>query len=639
MNKPKLWAGPILRRCDKHKINVWLASDVDDLNVNLVVFSKDTKSKKLNELPGFTKISSICVLKHCHFYMLTFNATQSLPLEELLLYDIKRSDNVSIFDADHLAEICINGFELPSFILQSENEPLRLAFGSCRLLHLDGGEDAISALLSSEYIVDTVRPHVFLLGGDQIYADDVSIHTSITLSKQLIPLLTGKPFSDQPATNINNRTLNKFASRRGEILPDFSSGHMNYQLISWAEFISMYLFVWSSNSMQYFAPVDHWAPIYSSIAGNPYEAGLWRERTKFMSDITAETKNYMKIFANTPTYMIGDDHEITDDWAIDSAWIKDNITPETASTNSKDVIRHGVVSYFLCQVWGNDPASANSLVGELKKYVQALDSYNANPSVEKIDEAMRSHSSSGGFISIVPSQPSIILMDTRVNRLPHDSPPRSWLSKQRDSVFFGEDTKNKIRGLASSSMSDHLIVVAPAPILNYQINSFSRFFQHVLSRKLDNEGWEFNFFDIRNFLECFHEKKIIYLTGDVHYGFACHIDIFYQGKKCSILQVTSSGLKNTNEGANLLRSFFKYYESVWLRYEESSSEIQVEEISRDQNDNNTLDLASLHCFGKYFKVDVREPNVFWGEIDGSKIIGKWLIAENRNQQDDIEINF
>ena len=58
-----------------------------------------------------------------------------------------------------------------------------------------------------------------------------------------------------------------------------------------------------------------------------------------------------RALANVPTYMIADDHEITDDWYFSRQWREAVFTRPLGV----DIIRHGLMAYTLMQGWGNDP--------------------------------------------------------------------------------------------------------------------------------------------------------------------------------------------------------------------------------------------------------------------------------------------
>src|SRR3546814_4482404 len=58
-----------------------------------------------------------------------------------------------------------------------------------------------------------------------------------------------------------------------------------------------------------------------------------------------------RALAHMPSLMIFDDHDITDDWNLSARW------EETAYGHplSRRIIGNALLSYLLCQAWGNDP--------------------------------------------------------------------------------------------------------------------------------------------------------------------------------------------------------------------------------------------------------------------------------------------
>jgi hypothetical protein len=58
-----------------------------------------------------------------------------------------------------------------------------------------------------------------------------------------------------------------------------------------------------------------------------------------------------RALANVATYMIFDDHEVTDDWNLSQIW-RDRVF---TSPLGRTILRNGLLGYFLCQGWGNDP--------------------------------------------------------------------------------------------------------------------------------------------------------------------------------------------------------------------------------------------------------------------------------------------
>src|SRR5262249_22032482 len=64
-----------------------------------------------------------------------------------------------------------------------------------------------------------------------------------------------------------------------------------------------------------------------------------------------------RVLANVPTYMILDDHEVTDDWNLNLMWY-DRVYGTSLGTMT---IRNALVAYALFQDWGNDPLKYETL--------------------------------------------------------------------------------------------------------------------------------------------------------------------------------------------------------------------------------------------------------------------------------------
>lgn len=58
-----------------------------------------------------------------------------------------------------------------------------------------------------------------------------------------------------------------------------------------------------------------------------------------------------RMLANIPTYMMFDDHEVTDDWNLTPKWVKET----RANALGRAIIRNGLAAFVLFQAWGNDP--------------------------------------------------------------------------------------------------------------------------------------------------------------------------------------------------------------------------------------------------------------------------------------------
>jgi len=140
-------------------------------------------------------------------------------------------------------------------------------------------------------------------------------------------------------------------------------------LLTFSEFCAMYLLVWSDALWpRPFTPSD-FDDIYPGVSLTKTvtypEGGKATFETKqskrFTRENTALTSFLLSLpkvrraLANVATYMLLDDHEVTDDFFIDRLWMRNVSTSQEALA----VIRNGLLAYALFQAWGNVPTDPN----------------------------------------------------------------------------------------------------------------------------------------------------------------------------------------------------------------------------------------------------------------------------------------
>ncbi|MCA9547586.1 MAG: hypothetical protein KC613_24455, partial [Myxococcales bacterium] len=221
---------------------------------------------------------------------------------------------------------------LPSVCLPpADPAALRLLTGSCRKPHGTGSDGlALADTLALEALLGgQPRPHQLVLSGDQIYADDVDLHVlgaAIHLGDDLLGdgerRRLGARYGARLAPDARKALV------RGEGgLTTTARGH----LISFAEFCAMYLLAWS--------PVV-WP-----------EDLAQRAESKAVKGFHDTLRQARRALANMSTYMIFDDHEITDDWGLRARWNAAALSTDLG----RRVIRNGLAAYALFQHWGNRP--------------------------------------------------------------------------------------------------------------------------------------------------------------------------------------------------------------------------------------------------------------------------------------------
>jgi hypothetical protein len=170
-------------------------------------------------------------------------------------------------------------------------------------------------------------------------------------------------------------------------LVHFSAGSAHH-LLSFSEFCAMYLHAWSPAVWRPLADpdadvfVDHDQSIAQELRDllSPYKTDPANEEIdpskritnvaewkaldlKTFEDRRARAELYRatvprvrRALANCATYMIFDDHEVTDDWNLSREWFDRVVT----SPFGRTVVRNAMSAYTIFQGWGNDPKKFES---------------------------------------------------------------------------------------------------------------------------------------------------------------------------------------------------------------------------------------------------------------------------------------
>ena len=300
----------------------------------------------------------------------------------------------------HLALGYANGM-LPSFVLPpTQLTDLRLLHGSCRRPHADTPDAMtfIDDLIAQTRADGLKRPHQLFLTGDQIYADDVGaalLHMLTATGNQLMGEVEQLPtrWPDPPSTPNSARLWpadsRHFPTglRKNVVLKDARMSTEDYHnhLLSLGEYCAMYLFVWSNALWPETLPrledvftvptplgqdMDIWrlhadlqtldpVEIEAFVKKNCTElAGKFRTHRATIKKVRDGLPKVRRALANIPTYMIFDDHEITDDWYVSAIW-RDRVL---GSPLGRTVVRNGLIAYSVFQGWGNDPKRFNETI-------------------------------------------------------------------------------------------------------------------------------------------------------------------------------------------------------------------------------------------------------------------------------------
>lgn len=297
------------------------------------------------------------------------------------------------------------GFELgllPGFATSPARlEDLVLLHASCHKPHGDGPSvmSHADALIKAARTDPIKRPHQMFLTGDQIYADEVAtsllpglaaLGGELLGSGEQLPGPQGSP-GPFPAGMANFP-----AGRRQKLsaLAGFTSQAADNHLLSLGEFAAMYLVAWNGAMWPVLAkphlpgppgsdPLlqklatdaadsDANAPVvlapgaapgidtsFTDLFGGSEEAKealtearqLYHDSRVAAKKMAAEIAKVRRALANVSTYMIFDDHEVTDDWYLSRSW-KERVHGRELG---RAIVRNALVAYSLFQAWGNDP--------------------------------------------------------------------------------------------------------------------------------------------------------------------------------------------------------------------------------------------------------------------------------------------
>jgi hypothetical protein len=524
------------------------------------------------------------------------------------------------------------GPPLPSFVFPPDDVAnLRFLHGSCRKPHGEGkdalatGDDLVAASFATG---GPQRPHQLFLTGDQIYADDVALALLFMLNdaagalgfkQEALPLKAGA----KAGKDIAPGTREKIVGEDAGLTSDEADSH----LMTFAEYALMYVFAWSDALwpglplrpddpatvvLDMLPSVDdvfgaEWRAYKAAIEAHelspdastePQKDPRFRELAKqlpHLAEFKAALAKVRRLLANTPTLMIFDDHEITDDWNLNLAWEKrvyDPAPPASKPTAlGRAIIRNGLAAYAVFQAWGNTPeqfaaatpaAPGTKLLGALAAW-DGTAGTGATPPAAVISTcvgipdafgARKSSKPTGAltwFYSHRWAQHEVVVLDTRTERgaadpVEPEAPPAL--------IYDGAMIDTMARRTPALTDADTLVIaIAPGPVFGVPLHEATARYIHlpsipVISPRIkanpgmDPEHWALTPFARERLLAALMSRppadpdgvirrRVVLLGGDVHHASA--VRVRYQGKvpgppdalvEGVVAQLTSSAFKN-----------------------------------------------------------------------------------------------
>ncbi|SBS62892.1 hypothetical protein [Vibrio atlanticus] len=576
---PLLLAGPILRKTTATEVVLWLATSSPLTGRAELHTQEIDDSEAAQDQPFYTSPledhDSIQIGTHAWVTLIRLQG--EFPTNTLLEYDV-RTESGSLKElAPHLV---YNGKSRVEFKISTSAD--YILHGSCRNPHHPSKDSLVAAdnKIADQTVAE--RPDMLMMSGDQIYADHVAGPTLDAIQQviQLLGLVGESLPTDSQVNRINSSDalfeseyhlyqrdqylphhttsesmLDKFFPNRG--VPIFSSTDCENHLVTLSEFIAMYLLVWSPTLWQC---VNRERLIENNFTQGgrkltPIEQQQWRDESVIIDDFIAGLPQVQRLFAHIPTYMIFDDHDVTDDWNLTVGW-EHAVDQNHFATQ---VIGNGLAAYWMCQGWGNKPESFDERFIEQAKQLFAGQVRATTEMHNETVDANTNHPVSNiepnkhrAFIEMlsrfeewhytIDTSPKVIVLDTRTRR---------WRSESRMNKPSGlMDWEALIEFQHQLMHQDKVVIVSAAPMFGVKFIETLQKMATTIGKPLviDAENWMAHPGSANTLISIFTHTKtptnFVVLSGDVHYSFAYDIKLRYRRNSPNIYQITCSGIKN-----------------------------------------------------------------------------------------------
>lgn len=572
---PLVLAGPIVRAATPDEVSFWLATRAPGR----------WRASVWNTLDGDDGVvrasgeaETLPIGKRLHLVLVTARVSGG-PLQPGATYayelEATRSDGekLSLSMALGGTVLGVAGHERPTFQLPpADLNQVRLAYGSCRKPHGEG-EDALADIddaLAESAEEPAKRPQALFLLGDQIYADDVA-DAFYVLIEDAVSVLFGE--EEPPADG--SRAFPGMG-RRGETAKQarLTSIYADNHLFTYAEFVCMYLFVWSDVLWPSELPVESEMPLPHGFFARRAARKRIALQTPHLRAFRASLGKVRRVLANLPVYMVFDDHDITDDWNLNRGWTRAVLRNDLG----RQMVRNGMRAYALCQAWGNVPERFESGPGAelLRLEAETGASVPGKKTRATFERLLGLPGPESDMRDLKRDPRSCIRWDFRVYGPSHEV----WVLDTRTWRSFpgaGEDSIPNLLGTAgwdqlapSARPETELVtVVAPTNVIDLPITAHvskwvgrlrgahhgdygdsweaqTDSFEHLLSR-----------LSARTYEDGSSRHALVILSGDVHYGFAARIHYmarrpydeapFQDGELEAVMaHLTSSSFHNQN---------------------------------------------------------------------------------------------
>ncbi|MEM1152886.1 MAG: hypothetical protein AAGI44_02020 [Pseudomonadota bacterium] len=552
-------AGPCLKACAPSKILVWLVTD-GPCRPELVITAADGGQSLAN-----SSVTTRELGKQWRVHLVKAEPIAGeFPQDQKLFYNLLLGDFdlVSLGLTSGARAITYAGEPLPSVVLASVHRTV--AQMSCRKPHASGKafkpyQDQVVGLdaIAQSHLNTPDRVTALFCTGDQIYADDVCPVLADTIKrmsselfeKETLPTLNRKPV-DQNALKLDGRA--RVMKQAG-----FTAGKANNHLLTFAEYVLMYVAVMGGLSLT-FSDYSQVKPLLRRVREKQGKGRStlvpsikereWKKRVKVHEQFFAEAASYRRVMANIPAFMMFDDHEVTDDWNINTK-IKNSL--KKAGSLGRRVQCNALSAFYFCQYWGCDNSARD---GAFSSRAQTYISTRSNSGKFETELLEKNWS------YLVTGSPAALCVDTRTQRRTGKGRP----------ALVDERGFQRLENLLArvGASCETLLLISPAPVYGVDViekiqgGLTTKGWMKKLVEQVDAEYWSGNvaaFKRLHTMLETLPQNDILVLSGDVHYSFMRE----GRGGRPRLWQCTSSAVHNA-AGRWVRNAAFKWLQA-WER--------------------------------------------------------------------------
>jgi hypothetical protein len=554
---PGIVAGPVLRRLTRTEVSVWVAV-VEPDPITLRV------SRRAPGGPPSTSVTVQPTQVGANVWMVVLTAAApggTFVAGQVYEYELTAAWEANAIRRIDWGALSLPGAQRPTFLSPPATAAeLVVDHTSCRKPHGGGRDGLVLAMedLSKRFDASPRRqPHLLVMSGDQIYADEVGhplMPRVLRVARDLVGIDETDIFGPVPPIGGRGPGTDAFG---------YTGATANH-LWTYSEFLAMYLLAWSPVLWPTTLPPFPTNPVLGPPDVDPgVSKESWDEELLNVGLFRAVLPEVRRVLANVPSVMIFDDHEITDDWNIDHEWVN----RVYGNAGGRRAVTNGLLAYALCQHWGNKPAAFTTAGSPERGLLDAVSAAVATPQPASPAAACaRLLGVPDGPLPAAP--PAQVLRDLTVaGAIRYDltiGPSEGWPVRivVLDERTVREYPRADSRGarISRAALAVQLpppvttvpftIVVAAAPILGSELveDVIQPLFEVLVpggARFTDFESWSAvraNHQDLLARLAAHH--PVVVLSGDVHYGFTTRLTRTEGGVTTRVAQLTASAAKN-----------------------------------------------------------------------------------------------